>query len=255
MYISQRLSCVTYLCYLFLCTEGEVFGGDKSPLGFSTAARDTPLNCSNALDCTTCVKPPNQCVWCLVMGRCIPASQQGQCQNPYTDCCVTFSPQGCQPCLQNPTCGWCEHNGCRQGNKTGPTGNTGPCTTQWTFGSGCPGSGDSGADDDLAVLIGVGAGVAIGTCFSLFVITLLVMLVLKRWRQREAQKDLMQYEKKVRRKSQAQLVPTNAEYVPAPGNSTPDSYSSLAPLIRDWNIEHGHTDYETLKRVEEATKD
>jgi len=109
------------------------------------------------------------------------------------------------------------------------------------------------------VLIGVGASVALGSCFALFVIVLLVTLVVKRWRQSEAQKDLIQYERKVKRKSMASVAsgsastpPTNEQLDQQPG---PDSYSSLAPLIRDWNIEQGHTDYETLKRIDEATND
>jgi len=211
-----------------------------------------PFNCSSALDCTTCLRDTGQCVWCLVRGACLPTSQASNCQNPYTDCCVTFSPQGCSQCVQVATCGWCSNQGCRQGNRTGPSGNTGPCTGTWAFGGNCPDSGD-GNGDDVLVLVGIGAGVAFGTCFALFVITLLVMLVVKRWRQSEAQKDLMQYERQVRRKS-ANLTPTNAECVPVT-NLPSDSYSSLAPLIRDWNIEQGHTDYETLKRIDEATKD
>lgn len=63
----------------------------------------------------------------------------GQCTNPYTDCCVTFSPQGCPACLANNNCGWCSNQGCRQGNNTGPNGGTGPCTGSWAYGSGCPG--------------------------------------------------------------------------------------------------------------------
>jgi len=212
-------------------------------------------NCSNAISCPACVQEPVGCVWCLLSGSCIPVSQGGQCTNPYTDCCVTFSPQGCGTCLKNPTCGWCSNQGCRQGNKTGPNGGTGPCTGSWTFGGdgSCP-QGDGEQDtQDLAELIGVGVAVAFGTCFALFVLILLVILVVKRWRQREAQKDLIQYERRVRRKSAHIPMAVNAQ--PSEFSSSPSSYSSLAPLIRDWNIEQGNTDYETLKRVEEATKD
>ena len=117
--------------------------------------------------------------------------------------------------------------------------------------------GDGGDSEDLTVLVGVGVSVAFGTCFALFVISLLVILVMKRWRQREAQKDLMQYERQRRRKSGQLSAPVNDACEESSLSTTPDreAYSSLAPLIRNWNIEQGNTDYETLKRVEEATKD
>jgi len=247
----QPLGCVL-IAYLFACTNGQGAGvmNEMSIESGNVSA------CGGAIICTACLQEPASCVWCLVSSTCIPTNQQNQCQNPYTDCCVTFSPQGCSQCVTKPTCGWCSNQGCRQGNRTGPSGNTGPCTGQWTFDGTCPGgSGDD--SQDLAVLVGVGVSVALGTCFAFFVVTLLGILVVKRWKQREAQKDLISYEKKVRRKSAAAsaLLPATNTHEQAVMATDSESYSSLAPLIRDWNIEQGHTDYETLKRIDEATLD
>ena len=62
--------------------------------GVGTLAVAPGGNCSNAGSCTSCITQFSGCVWCLVMGACIPVSEQGM---------RTFYPSSCPCSLRH----WC----------------------------------------------------------------------------------------------------------------------------------------------------
>jgi len=208
--------------------------------------------CAAAPNCVKCVQNKT-CVWCLHTALCV---SKGQCSTtPYTECCVTFT--SCGDCVANTACGWCARTGCKKGSRSGPDADQGNCTTQWNW-KNCPGGSSSEPFSDLAIFLGV--AIALGGAFAIFVLILLALLIRRILRQQAAVNELARQEKIYRQhrpssdsedeSPKKSVIDTNGDR-----KRDPTGYSSLAPLIRQRYIEQGQTDYQTLKRIEQATEE
>ncbi|KAL6063239.1 hypothetical protein QOT17_011723 [Balamuthia mandrillaris] len=271
---------IFFLLFLSLClpSHAELPRADEErfqKFSLPMTRQQRQSNCSSAATCSPCVELEG-CSWCLT-GKCVQDGDPG-CLQPYKECCDTYT--DCGSCVSHQTCGYCENTGCRKGNATGPATGPSGCTTKWYYQS-CPSSQkDKGISVDTILL---GCGIVIGGVLALFVVFLLVVFVRRALVHRAAARALADFQRK--RLQQPVLSVSDSEerdpaaaaafgieaeddallgggggdaaVVYSPGmeatTASPDSeYSSLAPLIKRWNIEKGYTDYATLKRIEDV---
>lgn len=74
-------------------------------------------SCSDFGNCWACGSA-RDCAWCGSTAQC---QHFNLSQCVFTQwvktCCRTLTPFGCDACLAVASCGWCENNGCTEGDK------------------------------------------------------------------------------------------------------------------------------------------